>query len=387
MLALAIYCYTIATGLAGTYDSYHYLYAAQTLRQSGQLLTPEGVPYQAWPPLFPIVLNLIGGAGAVAWVNGVAMVGALIAWSLVGRQVLPVGRAWALPLLLALGSPTLVVSKFIWSEPLFNLLWANYFWLLLAWLQRGGRALGLLVTVVGCLMPLQRIAGAFLLVGVGMGLAWPSKERWMRPSRWALLVHFLGTTTGLIIWQLYLGNSLVPRTLTAPTPGKTARLLAALAEYGFVLERWLIPLPMLAWRLLPALVWMVALGLLLWWLRPREVNTESTTGPLSILLVVCSRMLFTALVATIGFLAAATMLERIGVGLHEAERYLTVLYPVVVILALLTWPTNKRWAIKLGPALLVSWILYQGVRIGHNAHQLQQLPPANVVYVQRLLSK
>jgi hypothetical protein len=66
-----------------------------------------------------------------------------------------------------------MVSKFIWSEPLFNLLWGCYFLVLLAWLRRGGWALGLGATVLLCLLPLQRIAGVFLVFALGLDCAGP----------------------------------------------------------------------------------------------------------------------------------------------------------------------------------------------------------------------
>jgi hypothetical protein len=388
ILAVAIYSYTVATGLAGTFDSYHYLYAAQTLRQSGELLMPEGTPYQAWPPLFPVVLSLIGGAGSVAWLNGVAVLASLVAWSIVGRQILPPGRTWVLPLLLALGSPMLVVSKFIWSEPLFNLLWASYFLLLVTWLSRGGKMLGLLAAFIGCLMPLQRIAGAFLLAGIGMGLAWPSKGKLVRPSRWAQLAHFLGASCGLALWQIHRWSGLVPGNLTSISSDKAARLLASLADYSFVLARWLVPLPVEMLHIIPVLLWVAILGLVLWTLRPRLPSHTGAQALPSIPSLVSSRMLFMALLVSVGLLAIATMLGRIGNGLHEAERYLTPLYPAVILLVLLAWPTRKRWAVKLGPGLLVAWTLYQGIRVGHNANQLRQLAPADITRsIQRLLKK
>jgi hypothetical protein len=388
MLALAIYSYTIATGLAGTFDSYHYLYAAQTLRESGQLLAPEGVPYQVWPPLFPVVLNLIGAPGPVIWLNGAAMLGSLIVWSIVGRQLLPPERTWALPLLLALSSPTLVVSKFIWSEPLFNVLWASYFMLLLAWLRQGGRALGLLVTFIGCLMPLQRIAGVFLLIGVGLAIAWPGNEKLVKPSRSMRLAHFFGASSGLVLWQLHRWPGSMPDNLTSTSSGRATRLLASLADYGFVLGRWLVPFPVITLHTIPVLVWVAVLGLLLWVLQPQLFSSGETGMLPPMLPIVGSQMLFMAITVSIGLLAMVTMLERIGNGLHEAERYLTPLYPAVIILVLQAWPNERRWAVKLGPGFLIAWTLYQGIRVGHNAHQLQQLPPADIAgSIQRLLKK
>jgi hypothetical protein len=388
VLALAIYSYSIATGLAGTFDSYHYLYAAQSLRHLGHLFIPVAT-YRAWPPLFPVVLNLIGAPRPVVWLNGVAMLGSLLAWSAVGRQVLPPRRTWALPLLLALSSPTLVVSKFIWSEPLFDMLWAGYFLVLLTWLHRGGKVWGMLSTFIGCLMPLQRIAGVFLLAGVGMGLAWPDKRRSVRPNRWAQLAHFLGTSCGIVLWQLHLRSSLMPAKLGSIKSDEATPLLASLADYGFVLGRWLVPFPVTSLHILPVLLWVIILGLFLWLLKPRLLSAEEKTQAITPNLSgVSSRMLFMALVISICFLVTATMFERIGSGMHEAERYLTPLYPPVIVLVLLAWPIKKRWAMKLGPGFLIIWTLYQGIRVGHNAFQLRQLSPAEAdVNIHRLLNQ
>ena len=366
-LALAGYLYATGTGLAGTSDSYHYLYAARALRQQGQLLLPGSRPFGIWPPLFPLVLAALGGAGPVRWLNGLALLGALAAWSAVGYRLLPGRRALALPLLLGLGAPALVVSKFVWSEPLFNLLWAGYFLALLSWLRRGGWGRGLLATALGCLLPLQRLAGLFLLAGVGAGLAGPGAAGAGRPGRLARLGHLAGTVSGLIIWQLLtrpafsLGSS---RPLRNPLP--------IMADYGFVLGRWLVPLPAASLPALPAAGWVGLLGMLLVLLWPRpHGELVAAPGPRGLL---GGRMLFGSLLLSLLPLVYSAMRGRIGADVYEAERYLTPLYPPVILLVLLRWPAAGRWAPRLGPALLVAWVLYQGLRLAHNASQLRQLP-------------
>jgi hypothetical protein len=142
-------------------------------------------------------------------------------------------------------------------------------------------------------------------------------------------------------------------------------------------------------HILPVLLWVILLGLFLWLLKPRLLSAEEKTQAITPKLSgVSSRMLFMALVISICFLATATMFERVGSGMHEAERYLTPLYPPVIVLVLLAWPIKKRWAMKLGPGFLIIWTLYQGVRVGHNAFQLRQLSPAEAdVNIQRLLNQ
>jgi len=378
---LALYWWVSGPGLAGTADSGNYLHAARSLRQVGRLLMPDGRPFAAWPPLFPVLLRLVGAPASLGLVRGLqaaGLVGALVGWSLVGRQLLSAGRARALPLLLALNAPALAASKFIWSETVFGLLWAAYFLSLLAWLRAGGWAWGLWATALGCLLPLQRVAGFFLLLGVGLGLAWPGSRRLVRPGRPAQLAHWLGSAAGLLAWQAYQGRQALLGQLDAMTATQLlARLLHSLADYGFVLGHWLLPLPPASRLALPPLAWaLLGLAGLLGLAagaraRPVEVAVAGRAdGPAQ----VAGRLLFGSLVVSLSLLLLSTMRGRAGLGLDEAERYFTPLFPPAALLLLLAWPRAGQLA-RLGRGLLLGSLLYQALRLGHNARYLHQLPP------------
>jgi len=377
LLALGLYLYIASPGLAGTADTYHYLSAAHSLQATGHLLIADGRAFTWWPPLFVVVLSAIGSAGGVQWLNGLALLGSLAAWSAVGCRLLPARRAWALPLLLALSSTSLAVSKFVWSESLFNWLWASYFLVLLAWLRRGGWRLGVLATVLGCLLPLQRIAGIFLLAGVGAGLAWAGlgRQRVAQPGRGQLLAHVLGAGSGLAVWSVYHSLSV------NDTFGSPLSLPQAAADYGFVLGRWLVPLPATWLPLLPPVCWLLVLLAicLLLWPRPQPrlpIGGQWASG----WVLLSSRVLYGAFVAMLIVLTVSVMRARAGRGLHEAERYATALYPPLVLLVLLAWPRQGQWASRLGPWLLGAWLLYQGARVAHSSQHLRQVPPIELTY-------
>ena len=372
-LALAAYLYATSTGLAGTSDSYYYLYAAATLQRKGQLLMPDGSPFRAWPPLFPLVLAALGGPGLVRWLNGVALLGAVAAWSAVGYQLLPRGRALLLPLLLGLGAPALVVGKFVWSEPLFNLLWASYFAALLGWLRRGGWALGLLATALGCLLPLQRLAGIFLLLGVGAGLPWRTARQLAHPSPWALLAHLAGTSVGILAWQL------LKHPFSFTEIAKFLQPLPILASYAFVLWRWLLPLPLTGLTALPPAVWAGLLALLLGVLWPPATSHSSGPAATGSIGLSGSRMLFYSLLVSLALLVYSAMRNRIGADVYEAERYFSPLYPIVLVLALRRYPAAVgAGTTRIAMALLLAWVFYQGLRLAHNAQQLRHLPSLHV---------
>lgn len=377
LLALGLYLYVASPGLAGTADTYHYLSAAYSLQTTGRLLIADGRAFTWWPPLFVVVLSVIGSSGGVLWLNGLALLGSLAAWSAVGRRLLPARRAWALPLLLALSSTSLAVSKFVWSESLFNLLWASYFFVLLAWLRRGGWRLGLLATVLGCLLPLQRIAGIFLLAGVGAGLVWASlsARQVARPSRLMQLGHLLGAGSGLAVFFLRQGLS-----VTNPYPTYISFFQAA-ADYGFVLGRWLVPLPVAWLPLVPTGVWLLLLLLIClllfpWAPRAHQARPDWPDGQG----VLGVRILYAALLASLTLLIISVMRARAGYGLQEAERFATALYPPLMLLVLRAWPPCGRWATRLGPGLLGLLLFYQGARVVHSSGHLRQVAPIELTY-------
>ncbi len=377
LLALGLYLYIASPGLAGTADTYHYLSAAYSLQTTGHLLIADGRAFTWWPPLFVVVLSVIGSSGGVLWLNGLSLLGSLVAWSAVGRRLLPARRAWALPLLLALSSTSLAVSKFVWSESLFNILWASYFIVLLAWLRRGGWRLGVLATVLGCLLPMQRIAGIFLLAGVGAGLGWAglSARQVARPSRLMQVAHLLGAGSGLAIWSVY--HSLAVN----DTFGSPLSLPQAAADYGFVVGRWLVPLPVAWLSGLPPELWLGVLlaCCLLLWPRSQPVPPASRTWA-SDWVLLSTRLLYTAFVAMLAVMIISVMRARAGRGLQEAERYATALYPPLMLLVLLAWPSRGRWAARLGPGLLGLLLLYQGARVVHSSQHLRQVAPIELTY-------
>ena len=170
LVQLALFAYVAAPGLAGTGDSRYYLHAAQTLRESGQLLNIDGTPYRFWPPLYPVLLAVTGSLAGVRLLHGAALLGSLLLWGWLGRQLLPARRALLLPLLLALGTPGLLVGKFVWAECIFTLLAAAYAALLLQWLRSARGEWMVMATVAGLLLPWQRTLGLFWLAGVGAAL-------------------------------------------------------------------------------------------------------------------------------------------------------------------------------------------------------------------------
>ena len=394
LLLLALYGYTTASGLAGTGDSRLYLYAAHTLRASGQLLHPDGTPYRYWPPLYPLLLAAGGSLAAARLVQGAALLGSLLLWSWLGRQLLPMRRALLLPLLLAPSAPWLLVGRFVWAESIFLLLVGVYVVALLQWLRTARGEWAALATAFGALLPLQRTLGLFWLVGGGVALLLGTWRHLAVRGRWLLLLHLglSGLAGGL--WQVH------ALLLAGPSryhPGRGGgQLLNSLADYGFVLGRWLLPLPASLRAAVPAGLWALLLLALLGLLWPRrrpwrqvgalapphtpDSEAAATAFPaphgLSFSQQLLRELLWAASVTLLVLVAGLTVFAQSAAGLHDAERYASVLFAPFVLLVLAAWPARAPgW---LGTGLLALWLLGtvgRGLRVAHDLHRVPALAP------------
>ena len=382
MLAqLALYAWATAPGLGGTADSGFYLHAAGTLRTVGRLLHPDGTAYRYWPPLYPVLVALGGSLGALRLLHGLALGLSLLAWSQLGRCLLPPNASLVLPWALALSTPWLVVSKFVWGETVFLALVAGYVLALFRGLHTWRAPWWALATALGFLLPLQRTAGLFLLAGLAVGVVWQRRQL-VSKQRMLVAGHFVLTGLGGVAWHFY------ALLLAAPSVYKLNRgwtqFFSSTADYGFVLSRWLLPVRA-AWRPEWPTVWALALvGLLAWlWPRPpaaeqhRPAPVASFPGPQYFPSVLW--------VATAGFLLLlliSTTFTRSAAGLYDAERYASVLFGPVLLLAIrkmghwLEAPSGRRsWSSWLVVGVMGMWLVYSASRTISNAVALHKLAP------------
>ncbi|MGI4885080.1 MAG: hypothetical protein ACRYFR_08995 [Janthinobacterium lividum] len=365
---LGLYWVLSQGGFGGTGDSYSYLSAARSLRASGRLLGPDGLPYRLWGPLFPALLSVFSSFAAIRCLYGLALLGHLLLWSGAGSHLLPARRAWILPLALALSTAVLVPAKFIWSEPVFFFLAAAYSGALLTWLRtNSGHWLGW-ATLVGFLLPLQRTSGAFLLLGAGAGLL--MNGVWRTRSRWQLAAHGIGCASGAMLWNVHTALA-GPRVVRVP--GGWSMLAELQAQYGFVVLRWFSPLAAGWYGAVPFAFWALGTVVLLAWLwptgRPWRVGLATPTAALQL-------CWWLTVANVLGHMVAVTY--RLGTGgVYDAERYMAPVAGPVLLLALARWPAAGlvRWRQVLNGLVLAAWLGYSALRVGHNVAELRHRPP------------
>lgn len=378
LVQLALFAWATAPGLAGTSDSTFYLHAARTLRSAGVLLNPDGSAYRFWPPLYPALLAGCGSLAGIRVLHAACLAGSLGLWSWLGRQLLPRGRALVLPGLLALSTPWLLVGKFVWAESVFLLLFAAYAAVLYQWLQSGRRGWWWAATAAGMLLPLERTLGLFLLAGVGAGLLLGTWQRLPTGRRMQTGAHLVLSVAAGMGWQWYALLVAGPSRYH-PSRG-IGQLVSSGADFGFVLGRWLLPLPTGARELLPHGAWLLALLGLFWgsWPRP-DAAPLTDTSPLrsasdkGVPRHALLRILWSAALWLVALVAVLTVFAQSAAGIHDGERYASVLFAPVVLLALAAWPA--RAPRRLGQGIAAAWLLTAALRAGHVAHDLHRLRP------------
>ena len=85
------------------------------------------------------------------------------------------------------------------------------------------------------------------------------------------------------------------------------------------------------------------------------------------------KTLWSASTALVVLVAGLTVFAQSAAGIHDAERYASVLFAPFAVLVLAAWPARApRW---LGAGLVAIWILGAAVRAGHVAQDLRRVPP------------
>lgn len=359
-LSAGLLAYALRPGLAGTSDSVYYLSAARSMAAEGQLRNPDGTVYSFWGPLYPITL----APGILFRQNWLLVAGQLLStlgtvglWSWLGWRLLPTrGSGVLYALVLGFSAPLLVAAKFVWSEPLFELLFAGYVVALYQYHRSGQIDWLLAATALGFLLPLQRTSGLFLLGGTGLGLL-QDRQRW--PLK-RVLGHLAGAGIGGVLWQLYVWRVGIPIPFVFD-PG-TAFLLNPMSAYGYALTRWLVPLPTFIWPM-PWFFGVLLLGLLL------LLGQASRLLPMRFGVV-----LLAPVVAYILLHILTNGWSRSAGDVTDAERYLTVLYgPIWLLMLAGGQRLLSRWPVIL-TALGLLILTYSAARTIRNAQACREMP-------------
>lgn len=169
LLASAILLYSTAGGLIWTSDSFQYWAASRSFQENLTFISADGGSYIFWPPLFPIILSFFTSESSY-YIAHIAV------FNLSLLSIYQFVKYWSNSIKLALGTLLIaslslfpyLMASFLWTEILFTFLLFSGVYFYGLWKKSDKRIYYICwIILLGC-MCLQRNAGIFIMVGIGV---------------------------------------------------------------------------------------------------------------------------------------------------------------------------------------------------------------------------
>lgn len=350
-LAVGLFAYANACGLGQTYDSKLYLQAGAFW--AGQ---SAALPGFERPPLQGCLLALGAWLGMERWAYGVNLLALVISVVFFGHcaklVVQPLCLRQALMLAWAVATPLHLAHRFIWSEPVFLAFWMLHTWLLLRWVGQPRRYdwWGLLLCATA--MNLQRTAGLFWVIGTAVVLLWRKREV-SKAQRWSeALGYVAGALLPWVVWTAWgwQAGSASLQTMAGEAWQQSWAEKQNVRVYFDELSRWFLPaLVAFRWRVA---VFCIALAMGLRWAARQPWSATQRLHLTSLLIPLLVYLLMMQGITQVPF--------------EEAQRYLALAYPAVLLLLGCTLaPVFAYRAVSVG---LGFWVVYGLLRTLQNVY-------------------
>lgn len=319
--------YTQSCGVGKTYDSENYVWASNTYAERGILENKDGALFLQQPPLFPLILSLAKPHQITfsSWLNTCCLLGTIYIWLVLAGKVLTNNISWSLyALCLTFATPLYLVHQFLWSEPIFLLLLSLHFWAFEQYTTHKKVFYWWLMISCGFLFCLQRSIGFTFILGTAAGLYFLANEK-----RYRTFIYLFISCSGIILWFLYILNY---KTVTefANTYGIQDNTQSGVKLLVESFGLWFLPAksPQIATIL-------ITLGLFLGVLR--SLILSFSTKKKSVFLQ--------SIVYSIFFYIVILGIKKSDFS--DTERFIGILYPLILLLLFYNLPNSKNYIIIL----------------------------------------
>ena len=349
LLSVAVLVLCLWNGPLITFDSDLYLKGSQHLSQFGFNNLFSSGAFRAKPPLYPILLNLIGNNITIASYTNlffhVLSIG--LSFFLINQLVQEKNLRLVTKCLVALGVPIILIHNFLLPEAIFMFLWNVHLVLVYLILKKPSNKLFLLLILSSLLMFGLRHIGIILIVPSSLFLIYH-----FRKSQYKI-VTILNLVLPLLVffgWQFLLFKE----------AGNLSRLdhfngLDILNNAYQVLlhfSRWFIPSTGVF--ILDLVATLFTAGCLGYLIRINISGKESKAFSIFSILIAITFLVFIAL--------------KGDLLLSDIERYLSLIYLPTLLLCMPSLQTLKdRLGAKTFKLLLILWMIYPIARLANNA--------------------
>ncbi len=345
----ALFVYATRCGINRTFDSGIYIQRADDIGGRTANTVPGDEVYFHWPPLFSLIIFLFNlklgmGFGLMQYFFLALNIFLLL---LIGNKTLNPARlkiAWLA--MTSAGVSFLMIHVFLWSEALFVMMISGTVLLLDRYLKKEKIPTFILLILLSCLLCLQRNAGILIVLAISISILWfvPGKKGVIKS-----LIYLLAASSGFILWNFYYSG------------GKEIQLQSLFSGFGHNI--------------------LVYLNVISAWLLPRIIIPELRITCLLVMLlfVVFTRTYRRYYRDPSGIIIFLIIIYFIGISslgpidLFESERYLSVIYPGMMLLIFksfsIYWHRVRLSVRILMACILVIWFSYTVLRTYINAER------------------
>ncbi len=347
--SMGLSIYSTWCGLRLTYDSYDYLAAAKSFREGCILINRDGLLYIFHAPFFPVLLSFIGEYP----MNFLLIVNKIICLLTLLLLFISTKKLFNSKILYLLCLATISVNvgfqmsyNFLWTEPLFLLLFVAHNYLLLRFLERKNKLEFMLLVCFAFFMGITKNTGFFIiLITSGILMFFTEKDAFKK----AVIYGVLGSI-GFAAWNTYVlayRNGLQMFRNNEFLTGFEINLF----NYADILSQWFLP------GFIPTpfrLFFIFFLGVILLVI----LKKDSLTIQVKIFMI--------------QFLAyVLIMIVAVKVDADEIERLLSIVAPWFIIATYLIidlkWG-NISYAYRISIIIvLIMWVTYIGSRSVYNS--------------------
>lgn len=352
LLSLTLLLYINWCSIGLTFDSYDYLFAAKSFRNTGILLNANETIFRERTPLFPILLAMLNNNVFYIKLSfALAHISILYGFLFFHRSFsTSSSEQLYLSVLLSFSVPLLLIESFIWSESYFLVLLSLSLYCLILWTTHQQITYIILAATLGFLYCIQRNTGIFFVLGSTLFI-WSEK-----PTLKGLITAAFFSLTALSGWTLWTAYHLIEK-----GPGFQPTLL----EIGE--------------NILPNIL--TYLDSYSVWIFPHTIALPIRVSLFSILLILGIRWLWETyqtqknklegIVIKLWILMMSSyhlgmmLLEKAVIW--EVDRFIAILYPFTAFIFVIIGShqiKNKPLIIKI---LISLWLLYPMVRTYKNS--------------------
>lgn len=353
---------SLKNGISLSYDSCAYLASAVSWKEKGIFLDTFENQNLLWPPLYSVIIAFFGvNELSLAFINYISLCLTILLWiSFIKEHFSNTFYHVLFAILIASSTAFLLCEKFVWSECLFTLIISLYVILTFKYFKKQSLHYLIILTIIGAIIPLQRIAGLYIFFYLWVGVI----LFYYRNNHSKISLYILHIFIVIIPFAIWYYQTLGGMAIREVAVYNVSFFFEVIKDFNLVISRYLYPDFLSAIIPYPLFLPIFIITFIVFFFYTNRINIKIS--------------IFLYLGYTITYIITILM-KKAGAGHQEIERFLSPIYPVFCFILCcfiqevmsLIKEQNKQ---RLLMIIIFCWSIYPLARVVKNARLYGSLP-------------